>query len=96
LRLAFGTPRAWLADGKEIKVSRAPTVFGPVSYTIQSHLAQGTMDVDLDLPLRVQPQKTLLRLRLPDGAKVADAPDGQTLDITGKTGHVTMQIKVGK
>ena len=31
LRLLFATPRRWLEDGKELKVERAPTAFGPVS-----------------------------------------------------------------
>ncbi len=38
LRLAFGTPRAWLSDGKKISVARAPTAFGTLSFTIESKL----------------------------------------------------------
>ena len=34
LDLAFSTPRAWLADGKEIDVRAAPTSFGKVTYSL--------------------------------------------------------------
>ncbi len=34
LQLASGVPRAWLADGKPLKVGRAPTKFGLVSFTL--------------------------------------------------------------
>ena len=71
LRLLFATPKRWLEDGKEIKVERAPTAFGPVSVRVQSKLSQGELIADLDLPTRNPPQQTLLRLRLPD----ASAPD---------------------
>jgi hypothetical protein len=96
LRLAFATPRAWLEDGKSIKVTNAPTTFGPVSFTLDSHLSQGTVSVDVDLPTRTAPKKTLLRLRLPNNLKISDAPDGETLDLSNQHGHVTMQIKVSK
>ena len=96
LRLCFATPPAWLADGKEIKVSNAPTQFGPVSFTIQSKLSQGIVDVDLDLPTRNPPAKSLLRLRLPDGAKLIGSSDGETIDISNLHGHATMQAKVSK
>jgi hypothetical protein len=94
LRLCFATPRAWLADGKTIKVTDAPTAFGPVSFTIQSKLSKGVVDVDLNLPTRNPPSKILLRLRLPDGAKVVGAKDGETLDISVLKGHAGVQAKV--
>jgi hypothetical protein len=96
LRLCFATPRAWLADGKTIKVTNAPTDFGKISFTIQSNLSKGNVSVDLDLPTRNPPTKILLRLRLPDGAKIADSKDGQTLDISNLHGHAAMQVKVRK
>ena len=96
LRLCFATPRAWLADGKSIKVTNAPTEFGPVSFTIESHLSQGNVKIDIDLPTRNPPTTTLLRLRLPDGAKIANVKDGQTLDISSLHGHIAMDVKVRK
>ena len=35
LELAFATPRAWLRSGR-IAVNRAPTSFGPLSYSIDA------------------------------------------------------------
>jgi hypothetical protein len=67
LRLLFATPKRWLEDGKSISVERAPTAFGPVSVRVQSHLAQGEVTAEVDLPTRNIPKQTFLRLRLPDG-----------------------------
>jgi hypothetical protein len=104
LRLAFATPRRWLEDGKRISVQKAPTAFGDVSYVIQSAVKQGHIDALVDLPTSRAPAKVLLRLRLPDAQKVASAKsgdralkvagDGETIDLTGLSGHVTIQAQV--
>jgi hypothetical protein len=90
LRLCFATPRRWLEDGKEIVVKRAPTQFGEVSLRINSDLKRDQVVADVDLPARA-PSHTLLRLRLPGGAKIerADVPIvGQdVLDLTSQRGH---------
>jgi hypothetical protein len=105
LRLMFATPRLWLADGKTIKVERAPTVFGPVSLNVQSKLTQGEVIAEVDLPQRNQPKQTLLRARLPDGWKVVSATAGETklkadekgtADITALKGKVTVHFQVKK
>ena len=61
LRLLFATPRRWLEDGKSIKVDRAPTAFGPVSFVVRSKLSQGEVVAEVDLPRRNPP--TLRRSR---------------------------------
>src|SRR5439155_18621136 len=105
LRLMFGTPRLWLADGKTIKVERAPTAFGPVSMNVQSKLAQGEVIAELELPQRNQPKQILLRARLPDGWKVVSATAREaklqvdekgTADITALKGKVTVRFQVKK
>jgi len=65
LDLAFATPRAWLGAGKTIGVERAPTSFGPVSYTVsrRGRSIHVTVDAPRTPPLR-------LRLRLPTGERV--------------------------
>src|SRR5438067_9975046 len=69
LRLAFATPRRWLADGQRIRVERAPTQFGELSYEIESALRAGRVTAMIHLPPR--PTKTTsLRLRLPDGCRI--------------------------
>src|SRR5262249_35356010 len=64
LRLLFATPRAWLADGKEIRVERAPTAFGEVSVHAKSEIGNDRVTVEVDAPARAA-EKMLLRLRLP-------------------------------
>ena len=101
LRLLFATPKRWLEDGKEIKVERAPTAFGPVSLRVQSRLAHGELLADLDLPTRNTPKQTLLRLRLPDGWRLTSAKAGDqslklddrgTADITSLKGKATIRF----
>jgi hypothetical protein len=73
LRLLFGVPRRWLEDGRAIRVRRAPTAFGPVSVEVQSKLREGLVLAEADLPQRNQPQKSLLRVRVPEGWRVVSA-----------------------
>jgi hypothetical protein len=105
LRLAFATPRAWLKPGGEIKVERAPTAFGDVSFTIHSDVDKGKVTADVSLPQH-PPSKTLLRLRVPDGYEVKTAsagstdlmaqstPNGPVLDLTKLTGKIRIVANV--
>jgi hypothetical protein len=101
LRLLFATPRRWLEDGKSIVVERAPTAFGPVSVKVQSKLAQGELTADLDLPTRNIPNRTLLRLRVPEGWRVSSAKAGDqsfavdargTVDISSLRGRAKLSF----
>lgn len=105
LRLAFATPRAWLADGGEIRVERAPTAFGELSMRIQSDLAHESVTAELDLPQRSPPAKTLLRLRIPQGHVIrsirVDGTDrsvtgADTIDLTGLRGKITVHAQTGR
>ncbi|MCL4176826.1 MAG: hypothetical protein KJ072_03655 [Verrucomicrobia bacterium] len=58
-------PRAWLADGKRLRVERAPTCFGPVSFSVDSRATAGEIMVILDAPSRQPPATLLVRLRHP-------------------------------
>jgi len=104
LFLAQATPREWLEDGKVIDVANAPTRFGPVTYRIESHLAQGRMDVHVVLPDRDPISRVRLKLRLPmpyviTGATNVgnpvpfDAGTGQ-VDLTGLTGKFSLNVIV--
>ncbi len=103
LELAYSTPRSWLAAGKRIAVSDAPTNFGPVSYTLEA------ADKDLvralvKVPPRLAPRDRLsLRVRLPgDKAITRIAVNGQphvkfdratgTIDLTGHSGQLKLTI----
>lgn len=103
LRLGFATPKRWLEDGKRIKVERAPTAFGPVSWTIESKLNAGEAVVHVDLPRRNPAAKSLLRVRLPDGWRVnSGALDGKvvtvdqqgTVDVTAIRGSASLILRV--
>src|SRR5207302_402715 len=59
-------PGRWLADGARLRLERAPTRFGPLSFTVESRLAKGEVEVTLDPPPR-RPKEWLLRLPLPPG-----------------------------
>jgi hypothetical protein len=105
LRLMFATPRRWLEDGKQIKVERAPTAFGPVSVVMRSRLNEGKVTAEVALPARNHPSATLLRARVPDGWSVTKAtvnnqklavdPKG-TIDLTSLQGRVMVEFSVAK
>jgi hypothetical protein len=63
----------WLKDGMTISVDSAPTEFGPVSYRITSHVAQGNIEASIEPPKRTLPREIVLRLRHPDGKPIRNA-----------------------
>jgi len=65
LFLAQATPRPWLEDGDKIEVSKAPTYFGTVSYTIQSQVASGRITASVHLAEQAAPETLLIRFRDP-------------------------------
>ena len=96
LRLGFATPKRWLEDGKGYKLERAPSAFGRVSLRVDSHLANGEVRAEIDLPPRNPPDKISLRARVPDGWKVTSASvDGKTL-VVDERGTVDLSQRKGK
>jgi hypothetical protein len=69
LWLGKAVPRKWLEDGKTTAVAGAPTRWGRVGYSIESHIKQGTITAKIDLPSSFA-AVTNLRLRAPDNAKI--------------------------
>ncbi len=105
LRLFFATPKRWLEDGKTIKLEHAPTAFGPISAKMESHLSQGTVVAEVELPERNAPDKILLRARVPDGWKIRAAvagsetlavDDNGTVDLTALKGKQTIRFAVAR
>jgi hypothetical protein len=99
LDLAFSTPRAWLADGKQIDVHAAPTSFGKVSYTLAR--SGSTIDGTLVLPANAHVR---LRFRVPAGERLLRVLVGSTpvaadragtIDLGGRSGPVTVRATVG-
>ena len=70
LRIGQAVPRAWLEAGKRIEVRRAPTAFGPVSFTILSEVNRGRIQALIDPPTRQPPRCIRLRLRHPKGRPI--------------------------
>ena len=69
--LAFGTPKAWLEDGKVIEVKNSQTCFGPVSYKIDSNVADNKMHVTVHHEANSStPHVIKVKLRHPDGLPV--------------------------
>ena len=56
------TPRAWLDPGRQIRVERLQTRFGPTSFTLAAE--QDRVVGVIELPTRYRPRKTKLRLRV--------------------------------
>jgi hypothetical protein len=70
LLLLQATPRKWLADGQRLEIERAPTYFGPLTMTVESRAAQGTLRVVVEPLGRSQPAALLVRLRHPEAKPI--------------------------
>ena len=103
LRLLFATPKNWLADGKEMQIENAPTAFGEVSVHVKSRLNKGEVIVEVKTPQRNPPEKTFLRIRVPDCWKIISAKTGSqrlavdetgAMDVSKMKGNFTVRVKV--
>jgi hypothetical protein len=65
LILGKAIPRAWLAHGQTVRIARALTYFGPLSYALHSHADKGFIEAEVELPQRNPPARAWLRLRHP-------------------------------
>jgi hypothetical protein len=90
LDLAFSTPRAWLADGREIAVRAAPTSFGKVSYTLARHGSK--IEGQLVLPADA---RCRLRLRLPAGEHLLRVVVGSTRVAADRSGTINLGDRHG-
>jgi hypothetical protein len=61
----------WLRDGMVVAVHDAPTRFGEVSYKVTSHVDQGFIEMTIQPPARSAPREIVIRLRHPDGRRMA-------------------------
>ncbi len=100
----YATPRRWLADGNRITVTRAPSAFGELSFSVRSHLSRGEILVEMIPPPRL-PKRTLLRARVPSGWKVAAASSAEsdlpvdprgTVDLSNMPGELAIRFEVNK
>lgn len=70
LLLLQATPRKWLAEGQQIVVERAPTYFGELSMTMDSHEAPGSLSATIEMPKRVPMKRLLVRFRHPEARRM--------------------------
>jgi hypothetical protein len=70
LLLLQATPRKWLADGQQIAVERAPTYFGDISMTVDSHAASGSMTASIEMPKRLPMRRLIVRFRHPEAKPI--------------------------
>jgi hypothetical protein len=65
LWLAPGTPRRWLESREGVRVTDAPTFFGPVSYSLRAGSRPETVDAIVRLPVRNPAKHVWLVVRTP-------------------------------
>lgn len=100
--LAFGTPRAWLEDGKTIEVSNSRTCFGEVSYRIASSVDNNRIDVTINhVRSQVDPDSFQLKLRHPKGKAIrrveldgrpVDSFDKETITLPGNISDCSVSV----
>jgi hypothetical protein len=102
LRLLYGAPGRWLKDGAVLTVEHAPTMFGEVSFRVESRLWRGEVRVEVE-PLSRRPDRFLLRLPLPAGWRVVSAKVGDetlplrkdgAVNLSGRTGRLALRFQV--
>jgi hypothetical protein len=103
LWLARAVPKDWLAQGKRLAVSNAPTYFGPLSYTILSDVDNGVITATIEVPSRVAPSAIILRVRHPRSAPIKSVTvngkawskfdaKSETVRLTGLKGSVEVRV----
>jgi len=93
LLLLQATPRRWLEDGKRIVVERAPTYYGPLTMSIDSHAGSGEIRASIELLARRQPGVLLIRFRHPQAKAIRSVSvNGQNwLDFDAKREWVKIE-----
>jgi hypothetical protein len=73
LFIGQAVPRAWLDDGKRVKVTNAQTWFGPVNLEFQSQTKQGSLIAEVAFESERRPETLLVRLRHPAKSRMKSA-----------------------
>jgi hypothetical protein len=102
LRLLYGIPPRWLADGSVLEAARAPTAFGPLSLRVESRLRDGELRLEILAP-SYKPAAFTIRPRLPSGYRAVAASlagrgmtiaaDG-SLDLSGTNPSESIRVRV--
>jgi hypothetical protein len=93
--LGKGVPRDWLISGREIRIDRAPTRWGRVSFRLTSDTASGKVSGLVDLTRAGSPKELHVKVRLPAGRKLESGTvNGQPATMGGLHGD-TIVIGTG-
>lgn len=104
LHIGRAIPVDWFAQGKEMTAADIATHYGKVSVNYIPQLDQNQISAVVDLSLRNQPAKTLVRFRHPDGLNLRavkvngkehasfDAGKGD-VDLTGMNGNILVEAQ---
>jgi len=95
LHLALGTARAWLASGKPVGVSDAPSHFGRVSFQMRYDAAKGQIAGRVSFAEEAGPAWAVLRLRLPGGLRVTSADPASGAAPTGEGSGIRWEAPRG-
>jgi hypothetical protein len=94
-------PRPWLARGKRVAVTSAPTLFGKVTFSLSTE-ADGSMRVHLEPPTRSAPAEIIIRLRHPEHLKIGMVKGGgsarvkfagETVRLQGLTSPIDLDVR---
>ena len=98
LRLLPGVPRAWLEDGKSIKIENAASYFGPFSLSVESKLQDKTIEVEITCDTDRKPDCVEIRLPHPLSKKAMSVdngeydPERESVTIQNFKGHATLRL----
>lgn len=98
LHLLSAIPRAWLVDGKKIRLNRVASYFGPLSLTVESQLARNRISVQVECSGKRKPKTVMVRLPHPEGRKAVKVEGGvydaasETLRITPFKGKAALTV----
>lgn len=91
LYLAKGVPRDWVASGKEIRIDRAPTRWGRVSFKLLAMPAAKRIVASVELARPGSPKEVHVKLRLPTQNKLLKVRvNGRGADLLGPRNDVVV------
>jgi len=91
LHLARGVPRQWVASGKQISVSQAPTRWGRVSFTLQAKPGTSAVVGQVEFAGTKLPAEVNFKLRLPRESKLRGvAVNGRPAKLGGPGGDTVI------
>jgi hypothetical protein len=103
LFLLQGVPRRWLEPGRAIRITEAPTWYGPLSLEVSSGGPDGGARLRLQVPPRLGEVPIRLRLRLPEGRRIGEVTvdgrphrdvDGEWVTLRGIQGDAEIRLTV--